>query len=709
MRRALLLALWLLAALPAAAQVGPATLVADAIRFDRDTLVAEGDVEIFADGRVLRAPRLTYRRRADRLEVAGPLVLVDGGESILVADFASLGADLRESVLRGARLVLADRLQIAANEIARDADGRYTQLYGAVASSCTLCDAGEVPTWQIRARRIVHDRVARQVFFEAARFEAFGVPIAWLPRLRVPDPTLERSSGFLAPRFSSDDLLGTGLRTPYFIALGPSRDLTLTPFVTTQETRSLGFRYRQAFDAGAVAVTGALGGDEVLKNRPRGYVFAEGAFALPRDYRLTFDVEAVTDEDYLVQYDITDRDRLQNRVAVERVERDSRLVAEAILFQSLRAGESNRFLPTRVVKVERQGRTRPPGIGGQALWTLQAHARERPAERVPAGLPANAARDVLRASAAYDWERSVVARGGLVATAQAGLHLDAYDVRQDPRFGEGAFLRAVPYAGATLRLPLVRRDARGRQVLEPVAQLLFVPDEIRRSPDEDSLTPEFDGGNLFSPTRFAGRDRRELGNRLTVGLGYSRYDVSGWEVGGQVGRIFRDRDLGQFRSETGLDGRTSDWLLSLEARFRDRLSLQSRTTFDDDLDFSRSETALAWTTDAFAVDTAYTYLEGDVAAGRAIDTSEWRLDASVGLGRDWTGRVNWQYDFETDDASRAGLGLRYRSDCVTLDMEVERRFTSTETLRPSTRFGLAVELAGFGAEDRPRRARRCGL
>jgi LPS-assembly protein len=708
-RRALLLAAWLLAAWPAGAQVGPATLVADRIEFDEGRLTASGEVEVFADGRILRAPRLTYLRAEDRVVVEGPLTLVDGDRAVLVAEFATLGADLRESVLQGARLVLADRLQIAANEIARDADGRFTQLYGAVASSCTICAAGEVPTWQIRARRIVHDRQERQVYFEGARFEAFGVPIAWLPRLRLPDPTLGRATGFLAPRFTSDDLIGTGISAPYFIALGPSRDLTLAPFVTTQEARSLGFRYREALDGGRIEALGAVGTDEVMPDGTRGYLFAEALFALPRDYRLVFEIEAVSDDDYLVQYDITDRDRLFNRAAIERVERESRLVAETILVQSLRAGEASRFQPTRILTVERQGRTRPRAIGGQALWTLQVHGRERTADAVPPGGPPDGARDVLRASAAADWERSWITPEGFVATALAGLHLDAYDIRQDPRFDDRIFLRTVPYAGAALRLPLVRRDGGVRHVLEPAIQFLIAGEDAPRTPDEDSLTPEFDEGNLFAPSRFAGRDNRELGTRLDLGLGYTRYDPSGWQVGVRAGRVLRARDLGQFRSGTGLDGRRSDWLVSLDARLGERLSLESRSTFDDGLTFSRSETALAWVGEGFALDTAYTFLEADSAALRPIDTSEWRLDAAVDLARDWTGRVNWQYDLETNDASRAGLGLRYRSDCVTVDLDVERRFTSTETLEPTTRFGLQVELAGFGADDRERRARRCGL
>lgn len=710
--RALLLALiaTVIGAGGALAQQAPATLVADRIDFDAGQLVAAGNVEIFSDGRVLRAQRVTYLRDEDRILVEGPLTLLDGPDQILVADFASLGSDLRNSVLQGARLVLDAQLQIAATEIATGAEGRYTQLYQTVASSCEVCAARPVPLWQIRARRIVHDKEERQLYFENARFEVLGVPIAWFPRLRLPDPTVERTTGLLAPRFSSDDLLGTGLALPYFIALGPSRDLTLTPFVTNTETQSLGFRYRQAFERGRINVEGAISRDKVRPGETRGYLFADGSFALPRDYRLTFNVQLTSDDDYLLNYDVDGSDRLQSGVAVTRIDREDRFAAEIIAFNTLRDGERNRFQPTPVVTVERQRRVPGTVLGGQLVWTLQAHARSRKAGIVPPGQPSNAARDVLRASAAVDWRRTRITGAGLVWTGLAGMHLDAYNVRQDPGFTDDPFLRAVPYAGLEVRLPLARAVVGGvRHVIEPIAQVMLAPTTLRNTPDEDSQTPEFDEGNLFSPSRFAGRDRRELGNRVNVGIGYTRFDPSGWTLGGLVGRVWRAEDNGQFRKGTGLSGTVSDWLISAHASYGDRFQLMQRALISDELDFSRSETILRWNGPSHSLETRYTWLESDAGAGRPIDTSEWALDGVRDLSDDWTGRVNWRYDFVTNDASSAGLGLTYRSDCVTMDFDVERRFTSTSTLESSTRFGLGIELAGFGADDRNKRRRRCGL
>ena len=688
----------------------PASLVADRIDFDETRLTASGGVEIFANGRVLRASRLTYLRDEDRLVVEGPLTLIDGPDRILVAEFASLSADLRDSVLQGARLVLDQQLQIAAAEIATDPTGRFTQLYRGVASSCEVCAAYPVPIWQIRARRIIHDREERQIYFEGARFEVAGVPVAWLPFLRMPDPTLDRATGVLAPRFVSDGRLGTGIEVPYFITLGASRDLTLLPFVTNQDTRQLGFRYRQAFDSGVLEVNGAVARDRVLENGDlRGYLFAEGSFALPRDYRLDFDIETTSDDAYLETYDISEKDRLDSRLAVTRYDRDDAVRYEAFHFETLRDEEENRYLPTRVLTVERQRRLPRAVLGGQAIWTLQAHARERTADRVPEGLPSNSARDVLRGSAAIVWRRSDVFGPGVVTTTMAGLHLDGYSVQQDPEFRDTTFGRAVPYGGLELRLPLARAGGGGvRHLIEPVAQVIVAPHSRPRTPDEDSLTPEFDEGNLFSPQRFAGRDTRELGNRLNLGLGYVRENPVGWTLGAQVGRVLRDDDLGQFRSGTGLDGRLSDWMLSLGAE-RGQFEVLSRSTFDAGLDFSRSESVLRWSGDDHSLETRYTYLDADAEVGRPVDTSEWALDAEVGLGGDWTGRANWRYDFVTNDATRAGLGVTYRSDCLSVDFDVERRMTSSATLDSTTRFGLGVELAGFGSEARRDRRRRCGI
>ncbi len=120
------------------------------------------------------------------MTITGPIRMVDAsGNTVILADSAALDRDLRNGILNGARLVLARELQLAANRIARQ-EGRYTVLDRVVASSCQICATNPTPLWEIRARRVTHDSLTRQLYFEHAQFRAMGVPLAWLPALRSP-------------------------------------------------------------------------------------------------------------------------------------------------------------------------------------------------------------------------------------------------------------------------------------------------------------------------------------------------------------------------------------------------------------------------------------------------------------------------------------------------------------------------------------------
>jgi LPS-assembly protein len=217
-----------------------------------------------------------------------------------------------------------------------------------VASSCTICADDPTPLWEIRASEVVHDVDARQIYFSNASLRFYGIPVIYLPSLRIPDPTMERATGFLMPRLRSTTALGTGLKVPYFITLGQSRDLTLTPYLTFQGNRTVELRYRQAFRSGGIVVEGAISQDGLESDGTRGYVQATGTFDIGADFLLEFNGITVTDPSYLLDYGITETDRLDSQIALTRIRPDLNFSARLIGFQSIRAGEANSTLPTTV-------------------------------------------------------------------------------------------------------------------------------------------------------------------------------------------------------------------------------------------------------------------------------------------------------------------------------------------------------------------------
>jgi LPS-assembly protein len=689
-----------------------AALIADRVSIGPDQqLIAQGNIEvIFKDAR-LTAQQIIFEPDDETLTITGPITLIEAdGTTAFFADSAELSRDMRRGILRSARLVLDRQLQIAAVEINR-VGGRYTQLYKTVASSCQVCAAQPVPLWQIRAERIIHDEDARQLYFHNARFEVAGVPVLYLPRMRFPDPTLERATGFLTPSFRSTDALGFGIKTPYFFRLGDHADLTLTPYISADETRTLEARYRQVFRTGRIELNMAASRDDIRPDETRSYLFATGRFDLPRDYVLSFNLQTVSDSAYLLDYDYSDLDRLQSNLRLARTGRDLNFSAGLTGYRSLRDSESNETTPTIVGDIFWERRFRPALIGGTGGLTLAAHSHYRRSGLDVDGPDADSVvdgRDVTRLSAQLDWRRDWQLSHGILGAAMTQFSLDNTFVEDDAAYPESEFF--VTTLGAVeLRWPFVKNTPVAAYVIEPVVQLVWSGDTGATLPDDESALLEFDEGNLFSFNRFPGGDRYEQGVRANIGLSFTRQAATGLSVGATVGRILRVSDSGQFAGYEALDGKNSHWMAAVQAQLPGRLSLMNRALFDQELNFERNELRFDWLNETLELGGSYIWIKSNVAESRPSDVSELRMQAAYRVSDSWQSTLDYRYDFQQSRAASARLGLQYRNECVTVDLSLSRRFTSSTTILPTTDFGLTVSLAGFGAneDDRPRRRRAC--
>jgi LPS-assembly protein len=691
---------------PPARAPAPALLIADDVTIDADrTLTATGNVEAVYDGQRLKARSITYDRTTDRLEITGPLTLDDGQYTTVLADAGQLDRDLRNGILTGARVVMDDQLQLAANLVSRT-DGRYSQLYKAAVTSCRVCTEDDAPLWQIRARRVIHDAETRQLFLEGAQFRVGRVPIAYFPRLRLPDPTVTRLTGLLTPSLYNSTLLGFGIKVPYFIRIGDDKDLTLTPYYTTK-TRTLEFRYRQAFANGGIEFEGALSDDDLARRERRGYLFGRGVFALPQDYVLRFNIEAVKDDAYLVDYGYSGKDRLDSELSVERVRRDEWRRAALTYFHTLRPGEINATLPTSVGNVDYEKRYFPTRIGGELRFAAQGHGHYRSSSLRTDGPDLDRfadGRDVARLTASADWLRSWTLAGGLRAAFQTGVAVDHIDVRGAAPTSRSQFTDAVPSAALTLRYPLAKTTPRGTvHMIEPVVQLAWVGGSTPNIANDESTRTEFDEGNLLSLSRFAAADRRERGASAAYGLSWTRLDSGGLRSTLSFGQIVRDQTQREatgeqtFSLSSGLRGGTSDVLIAGQIATQNGLTLAARSLFDGAFDTTKAEARASWRNAALDLGATYIWLRSDPTEERPGTISEWAVDGSYRLSRHWTGSAEWRYDVASDRSVNAGVGVTYTNECVDVTLSASRRFTSSTILEPSTDFSLTVGLRGFSA------------
>ncbi len=704
-----LFVLLLTLALPASAQ-DQATLVSDSLEITGDTrLIADGNVEVFFKGRRLKASRIVFDQATNRLEITGPIVLTEAsGNTLILASQADLAADMSEGILTSARLVLNQQLQLAAAQMRRVA-GRYTELDSVTASSCKVCEGSPTPLWEIRARRVVHDEVERQIYFDRAQFRLAGVPVLYIPRLRMPDPTLKRASGFLMPSIRTTSDLGTGIKVPYFLVLGQSADLTLTPYLTTKRSRTVELRYRQAFATGEIELTGSVSRDELIAGKTRGYLRLKGGFTLPERFQLTFDGQTVTDPAYMLDYGIGNEDRLDSRVEITRTRRNEHISARIISFQTLRDDEVDSAIPSVVADLTFHRRFSLGVLGGEGGLRLQTHNQYRsstdPLDGDGDGIADG--RDLGRISARIDWRKSFILPLGIEGTVLGEMTADAYSISDDLADG-GSTTRTHGSAGVELRWPWVKAEAGGgTQVIEPVVQLLFSSSDAESLPNEDSVLVEFDEGNLFSLDRFPGSDAVERGPRANVGISWTRFDPDGWSMGVTVGRVFREADLGQFGPGSGLSGAQSEWLTAANFTLADGLALTGRLVMDDDFSLTKGEARITLNGAKTSVATSMIWAVADPLENRPDPTRELSIDGRRKLNPNWTATFAGRYDFVADQGTVAGLGLEFLNECVRFDVSLSRRFTSSTSVSPTTDFGLSLDLVGFGSGVTGGPARAC--
>ncbi|MFA8440541.1 LPS-assembly protein LptD [Yoonia sp.] len=665
-----------------------ATLVADRVELNgEDQLIASGNVAVLFEGSQLTASQIIFDQPSDTLRIVGPIVIQAADGTLLTADSATLDPRLENGILQSARIVLDQQLQLAANQIDRR-EGRFSQLYKTSATSCRVCGT-RPPLWEIRAERVIYDAQEQQIYFRNATFRVRDIPVLWLPRMRLPDPALQRSTGLLVPEQRNTTQLGFGIKLPYFITLGDHRDITVTPYVS-QETSTLELRYRQAFETGRVTVEGAIS-EDTLVDENRWYLFADGRFALQNDYQLIFDIEATSDDAYLLDYDYSDKDRLDSAIQWLRVTDMSLYNARLTYYQTLRDDESNASLPPFIADLTVES-SFEPSFGGLIRYGTSFDLAYRSSD-----VDGDDGRDVARLGAGGAWSDSWTLPYGLIADAQAGLRTDVYLVADDVAFAQED-LRVAPRAGVTLRWPLARLGANGTtHLLEPVVSLSWSDSYGGTPPNEDSLRTELDRANLTAISRFAGEDRIETGAQAAAGLTWTRFGAAGLTSTLSFGRVIRQEAQDGFTATSGLDGRQSDWLVAAQVTAPGGFLLDARSLWDDTDGLTVADSRVAWQNDFVSLGANYIWLGPDADEDRTETISEWTVDAAFVLNDAWTFEIDGRYDIAADQAISAGAGLQWQNECVTVNVSASRRFTSSSTVEPTTTFGLSGSIGSFSA------------
>jgi LPS-assembly protein len=634
--------------LAATSSEGPMLLEADNLIYDNDrqTVTAAGDVRIEYDGNRLVARRITYNQQTGRIVAVGNVEIIYRDGTRIFSDDIDVTDDFKDGFVNALRIQTVDNTYFAA-ESAERRGGLLTIFNNGVYTACAPCEdqPDKAPIWRVKSKKIIWNGQSRTVRFESAQFEFFGMPIAHLPAFEIADPSVTRKTGFLIPSIGYSSELGARLSQPYFIALAPNYDLTLTGHYYTRQGFLGEAEWRQRFDSGFYSLkaagimqqdpdafeTGRLDAQETT----RWMVGTKGKFTInPRwsfgwdallqsdpNFSRTYDIEGFSqtrrvDKVYLTGLD--DRNYFDVRVLKFRVQdrnvNDQRDPLQPWVFPSL---DYSYTLDN-------------PVAGGELGFDVNLQVVHRNNLDFDALNPLDDSTPRFggvegttgRLTLAADWKRNFITPNGIVltpllsargdmigsdlstasATAYSGMATDlaglAYShdgssygaVAADVR---SSYYRGMATAGMEVRWPVMFSTTSASHVLEPIAQILIRPDAPYGNSlsiaNEDAQSLVFDATNLFEHDKFSGYDLIEGGTRANLGIRYSGDFGGGWTANAVFGQSyhiagenpFAQPNLVSAGAYSGLETDVSDFVGMVSVQSPGGLVLSAGGRFDE--------------------------------------------------------------------------------------------------------------------------------
>lgn len=731
---------------PPAAQTGQMLVQATEVNYDYNNsrVAAVGNVQMFYNGTSVEADKVVYDQKSKRLHAEGNVRMTDADGKITYANLLDLSDDYRDGFVDSLRVDTADATRMAATRADRT-EGNYTVFQNGVYTACAACkdDPKKPPLWQVKGARIIHDQTEKMMYFEDARIEFFGVPLAYIPYFSTPDPTVKRKTGFLMPAYSSQTNYGFGIETPFYWAIAPDYDATITPRYTTKQGLLLQGEFRQRLVDGAYQIR-AYGINQQDPNAYantvgdkdwRGGVESKGQFAINDKWVWGWDAVALSDYTFLQDYRLSmykDPYASFLNLQTEAVSQlyltgvgnrsffDARTIYylsfsgnqsqvpvihpvidyNNVLNQNILGGEfSYKFNMTSLSRDQAaftaiNTKTDASGLSLCSGTSADTAARTR-ANCLMNGVPGT----YTRVTGEAEWRRSYTDSFGQIFTPFAMLRVDAIDASVSNQPGVSNFLptgdttalRAMPTIGLEYRYPFINVQPWGTTTIEPIAQVIIRPNETYagKLPNEDAQSLNFDASNLFSVDKFSGYDRVEGGSRANVGV----QATTQFDRGGSINVLFGQsyqlfgmnsfavQDITNTGVDSGLQNARSDYVARINYSPNRTYTFSTRARIDEQTGaLSRFEAEGRASFDRWSVSMMYGNYAPQVDLGYLTRREGLLGTGSVKLASNWVVTGGARWDLEANKINMYTVGAGYVDDCFVLALNYVTSYSYTQNL-----------------------------
>jgi LPS-assembly protein len=615
---------------------------------------ARGDARLRTRERRLFADWLYYQVEPEEVQAAGNVRLEQDGD-VLTGTRLKLDLETERGYLQDPTFRLgAQNARGDAREFLFVGENRYRVDRGRY----TTCGPGE-DDWYIRARELDLNRNTNVGTAYDASVVFFGQPILYTPWINFPLSD-ERKSGFLSPTIGTGGKTGFEFAIPYYWNIAPNRDATITPHIMAKRGLMLGGEFRYLDRTYAGQLRGEVLPDDRSANKDRWAAFLLHSQTIG-PWALYANVQRVSDDDY---------------------------------FRDL----STQIAATSQILLPAQGQlVRGGTLGVNGGWTLNALVQTwqtlqdpkapitPPYDRMPQVTFDTYNFDVLRTDVLFNGSYTHFDHPTLVSgrrfiaypnvslplqtpaayvRPKVGLHYTRYDLDEISPTARDAN-RTVPIFSTDAGVVLERETAYfGKpylHTLEPKLFYVYIPyRDQSHLPNFESAAADVNFATIYSENQYAGQDRINDANQVTLGLVSRLIDPqTGIERlrAGIAQRFYFESQRVTLPGETPRTGSSSDLLAAISGQIAPSLILDAGVQYNREFSETRK----------FAVGARYQPELGkvlNVGYRYTRDLFE-NVDVSAQwpIARGWSGVGRVNYSLPDKRIAEGLAGIEYNGGC----------------------------------------------
>jgi LPS-assembly protein len=624
------------------------SLDADIISVDEQGLLtASGNVVIRHGSKTIKANSIVYDKNEDHIEIEKIDEFIDANKIKISASSGELNSSLNQGTLSLVKVILDEQIKIHAGSIEYK-DGELSSVAEIKRiTSCNECE-GKAPQWHFTASSASRDLENLNVIYRNVTVRVKDFPIAYIPYLRLPDPTVDRAQGFLIPIVALTSNLGVGIKLPYFVPIGESRDILATPLISSN-SKTLEYRYRHAFSNGSLLLDGALSSDILSDKNIRSFYRAQGNFQLSYGIKLSYDIGQTSDASYLSDYGFNENKDFNSQIALEKIVVDNqRLFNGQVKFKD---DEDDILTSQRYASI----------LGGYNQVLKQ--------NIVPGNLRLSAN---LNSSINFDNENSF---SRPPSSAQLGLNyyqpytLGPINYSTSSFFELNSFVNSenngttdeefsTRYGAAVnLGIPVYKKSAKRTQTLTPKAQVSFSDQTDLINGDAFIGLDELSFGNLFSTKKITSLSESELGATLSFGFDYYSEWQSGQKFQLSFGGLRVDRLTYAPPANNGFSVRNINYIAGFKYKNSDSTNFSGSAFFSHDRDLMNATLKSFFSWAQFDTKAVYEFISNNSDQRLTSDIENLNFLSEYKFNDNSSLNVNFRHDVKQNKTADFAYGL----------------------------------------------------